>query len=1518
VEIIASALPPEPDHLDLGEVAIGSKAEVKFKLVNKDDQILRYEFPLEMPLPFGEQMVVKERAGFVQPNSALDIALQFQPTAKLEAGASPVSIVCQTFAVTMNERRASVVSAASEKDNLVDEEPPFTEIENTRKEVPLKLSAMADEHALKEKNADGARGERTDLTEINFKPTMMFASKSFRFVVENSASISALCGFQIQGDTASSFTVTPSKCSIPANGEKEIEVKFSPKEVEHFDCTLVRTVADAPEGTNVVKIPLAGAAKRPWCHIELPPSDYGSRRQSDTPLDPRVRVVEIVSLGTQIKNTKRFYVLNPTSIPIHFEWRYVPPRGDSKGDDDSFRCLTKSGEIRPDKKFEMVFEFAPLVTDTKESFWRFLIMGPVINGEKMKIEETFLLVGMVEEPRVGTDSPAINFGERLIDGETVEKVRLVNKEHIPFSFSFDESSFKIEGQPQVISVSPISGVVGPDTSTDIEVTFKPVQERAFNFNVVCNVKRKKEPVVLNVKGVGYQIHASLSVEESDTSGRRILQTGVVEALDFGVLQVKEFRQMKLYLKNDSRRNFNFRVLLQSGAHRRPTAITSSVKPPYLDIAHNDEGVARHHEETEINIKYAPKDVHRLDGSILHIVVPSGSKEESFMVQLIGGAKRSRVEFSFYEHNFGPCFIANAGTTMAGVPLSSGEDVENDIVKLIATNRDDSDVLLSSTFERLPYLHVHMDDTMIPAGGQITIPIIFSPVAEKEYDEEIVFKVNEYTPMTVKVRGRGCPLRLELTDLQMQNIDFGMTTGGKAVSKRARLVNRSARAVTFKLSDESEHLTQRSVTWNPTGRTTLRPRDTLDVDLRFMPNYKISPFRHPLFAKCDHGVDVRLMQIAGSCHATEVRLSELCVFFSDVVVGSQASRVVKLHNFGDLGSKFRFEMPSRYQGVFTISPAEGFVRPQEEIPLTFTFHPTLDRVREFQRKEASVAKKKIGSGSAIDVTITVKDIRCVLDGHSPLTLEATGNCIDQPREAQRLDFVAEVRKEQVNSIKIKNPTDMDWKLTPTIYMSEPAGTSYWSCPSEVVVAKGKEEEIKIVYRPLTMTELPDEGDGTQPQKAGGQQRCAKHRGNLFIGTPDGKAILYSLEGEALRPKCDQVINERVACKKQHTQSVKVKNWLQARQRFDVQVELIDPAPGTRDAQSIMIRAVDTLDLPAGLEREYKFSVYAYRERPAKIMVNLVSRETGEYKQIEVNLEFFAAESLATINLEAACRQQTRHKISVANPLDTEAKFKSTSTNPYITFSQDPLVVPPNSEKAVDVLFRPVEEGRDTAAITLQSDELGTYPYTVKWIATPAGLDRTLVLKAPLGGSSVEEYKFMHYAQQQVAYSAVVEPVPGHKSPPGAFSIVTGQDLNKPAADSNGTEVSLAVQFRPSILGESKALLVVKGTAGGAQCGEYKALLTGFAQPPQPQGPFTVPNGKGEAKIEFRNPFDTDTNFKFQVDNAAFNASQKEKRMGNGETCQITVQFKSDKPQSGRLIISTDKVSTPWIFFLRGEL
>jgi hydrocephalus-inducing protein len=1498
-----AALPPEPDHLNLGEVIIGNESRLKFQLRNGANQLLRYELPEEMPAPFGEQLVFEPRTGFVEPNSQQEISLVFNPTEKLQTDPF-VSLVTQTFAVTINEEQPALEDAENgDGDGGVDAdkadaEPAFTEVEGTRKEVPLKVSAVTDELKLETKLADNVRGERSDLTEINFAATMMFASRSHQFVVENHSAISAPCEFKVSGQTASSFSIVPSKCVVPPNGEVTIECKFAPTEVEHFDCTLTRTVLGAPSGIGTFSVPLCGAALRPWCHIELPPSDYRSRRKSDTPLDPKYRIIEITSLGTHVKNTKRFYVLNPTGEPISFEWRHVAKKGE-EGGDDAFRCMSKTGIIQPGKKFEMVFEFAPLTTETKESFWKFMLLG-------QKIEEHFLIVGQVQEPRVGMDLPAINFGERLIDGETTEKVRLVNKEIIPFSFAFDAASYQQEGHAQVISVSPTSGVVGPDTALDVEVTFRPVHERAFNFNVVCNVKRKKEPVVLNVKGMGYKIHASLSVEESATSGRRELNAGVSEFLDFGVLQVQENRSFKLFLRNDSKRNFNFRTLLQTSPHSRPKPITSSDRPPFLSIADNSEGVARNHEDTEIELSYAPREVHNLDGAVLHIVIPSGAKEESFKVQLAGGAKKSRIEFSFFDYNFGPCFIARAGTTMAGNPLPGGEDSGSDRVNLIASNRDDTDVLLSTTFQREPHLDVQMEDTMIEAGGSKVIPIIFSPAAEKEYDEHIEFLVNDYTKMTVRIRGRGCQMRLELTDLSMQNVDFGVLTGGKTVTRTAKVVNRSARPLTFRLHDENDALKDRHVVWNPAHQTTLRPRETCDIDFRFTPGYKITPFRLPLVAKCDPDADIKLFTVQGTCHATEVRLSEHSVFFGDVVVGSQSARQVKLHNFGDLGSKFHFEVPGRYMGLFTISPMDGFVRPQEEIPLTLTFHPTPERVREFRRGERG--RKKQSSDEDNGTAVTIREIRCVLDGHQPLSLEASGRAVSQPGESQQLDFLCEVRTRTENTIKIKNDSAIDWRVKPQVKTDEPAGCAYWTCPHEVFIAAGKEEDIKVAYMPLTMTEDDANPDATK-------KRASKHKGSIFIGTPDGKAFSYTLVGTATAPKCDQKIEARAPCKKQHVQKVPVKNWLQERQRFDATVELVDPAPGSREAQGFSINAVGTLELPAGIERDYKFNIYAYQEGTAQVKVTLVSRETGEFVVVHASIQFYAAESLSTIHMEAACRQLALHKIAIANPLDVVAKFKGNSTNTDIHFSHDLLEIPPKTERTIQLMFRPVEEGRGSADITLKSDELGVYPYTVNWVASAAGLDRTLVMKAPLGGSVVENYKFTHYAKQEVTYSAKLEVAPGQKGPIGDFEIEAGQDLKRGAADKDGTEVSLAVRFRPSTLGECRAMLVVTGPGGG----EYKAILTGFAQPPQPQGPIIVTSGKGDTKVEFRNPFDKPTVFKFQVDNPCFQvAGASEKELAKGAVEQVSVTFKADRVQGGRLIISTEKVSTPWIFFLKGEL
>ena len=39
--------------------------------------------------------------------------------------------------------------------------------------------------------------------------------------------------------------------------------------------------------------------------------------------------------------------------------------------------------------------------------------------------------------------------------------------------------------------------------------------------MVCNIKRKQKPILLNIKGEGYQIHTQLVVEEAESDGREL-------------------------------------------------------------------------------------------------------------------------------------------------------------------------------------------------------------------------------------------------------------------------------------------------------------------------------------------------------------------------------------------------------------------------------------------------------------------------------------------------------------------------------------------------------------------------------------------------------------------------------------------------------------------------------------------------------------------------------------------------------------------------------------------------------------------------------------------------------------------------------------------------------------------------------------------------------------------------------------------------------------------------------------
>ena len=77
----------------------------------------------------------------------------------------------------------------------------------------------------------------------------------------------------------------------------------------------------------------------------------------------------------------------------------------------------------------------------------------------------------------------------------------------------------IKGNPDYgdsLSVLPMSGTVPPQSQIPVEVIFKPKFELGYNYNIVCNVKRKARPLVLNVKGTGYTIHHQVLADKGAT------------------------------------------------------------------------------------------------------------------------------------------------------------------------------------------------------------------------------------------------------------------------------------------------------------------------------------------------------------------------------------------------------------------------------------------------------------------------------------------------------------------------------------------------------------------------------------------------------------------------------------------------------------------------------------------------------------------------------------------------------------------------------------------------------------------------------------------------------------------------------------------------------------------------------------------------------------------------------------------------------------------------------------------
>mmetsp|Transcript_4036 Transcript_4036/g.9628 ORF Transcript_4036/g.9628 Transcript_4036/m.9628 type:complete len:4944 (+) Transcript_4036:104-14935(+) len=870
------------------------------------------------------------------------------------------------------------------------------------------------------------------------------------------------------------FTVSPAHGTLAPGESTDVSVTFSPMEVDTFERTLIAEIphlafrpvipepkepteaekaaaeaaaleaakggkgakpppaakpgAKGKEGEGVpvedtlMKTPMPspslvvrGRSQRPLCHFELVESDWlsagrrpptmGGPGGKQVPVDAiNTRVIEFESLGTRVRNTKRFYVANPTNVAYEYVWE-CDDSGGAAGMQiaKTFRCLSRRGVVLSGKKAECVFEYTPEEDVILESFWRFTI-------PEHNISVPFLLVGHVVEPTVMLDHTFVNFNALLLGGKATQTIKIVNKEHIPFSFAFHAASYGADDktQPAVLRITPASGQVSPNSELPINITFAPTQEKTFNFNVVCNVRSKATRLAVNVKGEGYAVHAQVLLEDP-LDGKQTLCSPAPQynPVEIGHVQVNEKRVRQVILANSGK--FPIDVNWQTAKHRALTIMPEACTVP--------KG-----EKVTVVIAYHPFAEGAMDGHKATLLLNNGP---SYNFLIHGSARRPQLRFAFTEYDFGNCFVVRQG-------------MEPPSVVLRVTNDDRNDISYDCNWENKPWLDVDATPTVLSAGESRDVKISFTPHDVGDIVETLPFEVNGLYTINVTIRGSGCERRVELHNPQQMTSDFGSVRVGSTVSKSLKIVNRSKAKASCSLAATASVFRQLDIRLRPEVPVVLMPKETMMIELVFAPLTRQLPFTQDVIMEVN-GVSTVLCVVRGAAAGLEAKLETDTLFFGAVVANSRTTRRLQLENVGDIGTKFAWAA-ERCQPDFTIEPADGFIGPHDETTFEVTFHPR-----------------------AISEDIRYDRIPLSLDQGDALFLTLTGMCVAQAPTGEPISFQSPVRQSQKKALPaLQNPTDAPWTIKPVI------DNDYWVGPETLDIPAGGSAQFTLTYTPLTMT------------------------------------------------------------------------------------------------------------------------------------------------------------------------------------------------------------------------------------------------------------------------------------------------------------------------------------------------------------------------------------------------------------------------------------------------------------------
>lgn len=1450
-------------------------------------------------------------------------------------------------------------------------EPAFEAISTTtqKQSMPLLISAVADRQ-----NYSCDMASQT----LNFAPTFMFQSMVHKFTVTSDSllelplkwtlenfkhrlllsrsqssrtnlqndfvaannkvtTINPRTAIDLYDTSRSPFTIEPEACTVPRKSSQEFTVRFHPMEVEDYlyllegrvesPAQISQTPVSIPPGVNdsnfnnervlspvmstaslngAVSVPiramLSGQTKRPVCHFEIEENrEYLQRRMYSRLKNEKglfssiecqsIRVVALESVGLRTRNKFRFSVVNPTSHDYEFCWETV---GDA---DPAWRCVQTSGTLFSGKRTHMVFEYVAETSEVAEAFFKFRI-------PKVQLEQLFLFAGQVKEPSIAFSTSKVDFRTVSLHGEgSVETVYLVNKEHVPFNFAFEKTSLSqlignVSSKRSIVDVTPTSGVVPPNSSLPITLKFKPQEEIPYNFNLICDIKRKPGKLSLNVKGEGCVVHPVVQLECSNSSTTLIDTTDIstVQNLagqwatlkpmpasnycDFGLVQVFETATRSISISNQGKYTFDYEWEFKN--------LKSSIMLTEGKITNN---VVRGASQIHV-ITFAPQYEETVDGCLFVLTV-AGHFQYNIIVR--GKSVAPALKFSFLHFDFGSCFVTK----------DDGDVITEETI-LRLTNRDTKNsISVDCEYQKIRSLMVDFTPVVLEPLAECSVPIRFAPRDVKDHAYVIPFLINGSSKVHVNVTGRGILPNVELVDVPTQRINFGAVNVGSTNTKSFTLANKSRRSIRVQLLDMAASLVDCGVTFNPTTTVDIPGRGTSTFRMTFSPTKRL-----PLFTQDLHihyaGVTKKLLIVSGKAQGAEARLDSEFLSFGTVMLHSQTSKTLKLENVGDVPLTYQW-LESTIGPHIDIRPRKGKIQVNSETVFEVQFQPTV-----------------------VNSDIQCDDMQLEVAGVGTFSVSCTGACVLQPEtDVQTFKFHSAVRKLCSKAVKINNPTQRVWHVSPSLVGAD------WSVAESLQVPARGSADLVLSYYPLTM--------------AG----STAHSGKLFVPLPDGSALSYHLIGTTDAPESQGTVEVKCTARKPSVFSLSVKNWLATQQKLIVSYEISE-----KPSAATFLTVASAVDLHPGELKSLPVKLTAHCDGVVKGTIRLTNPISQEYMFYNFVGVVSAADVVETMVLESPVRVCTRKLIYIANPLPStepvQMKVPSAKINTdphnsseswWTCSSKDISIrevksIAGRTEGIFEILYRPLiannsdrnDVGSDATkhTLTIHTHQLGDFKYNLVLHAMPSAQRNTITFHVTLGSSETSKFSFKSFHSSKGEFATTVTGATGVFTAPKVIPVSEpARSVNQNADSFEGADVEGMVTFYPTELGTAHDTLTVSHPVWG----QFEFDLIGECTPPAPQGPIVFnPTAEGKMReVTVRNCFTNSTTWDCKVDNPNFKVTTASLSIGAraSGTCVITyepVPTNSDQsaatPGIGAAIVGKLFVTCiqrpeipPWVYYLK---